>query len=1160
MTSGTRARAGSRARDRTVTLLLASVALAFAVAASAQQAPAPPPSLPEGSGAIAGRVVDATSGAPIADARVIVTWPAPADGGEPHEEVEVTDANGDFRFAAIPEGSYAVEFVKSGYTGSTLRDFAVRAGETQRADLRMAVGADEASGPPAGVEEVLVLGARVEAMEASRQESDEMINTLTAADISKFAATDIADVILRVPGVNVVEGQFAIIRGLEDRYSSTLYNSAPIPSPDPDRQSPQLDLFANEIVSDLVVAKTFVPDLPSNSSGGSINILTRSPAGESFEATVKAKTGYNTHAIDDFLELNNGSPIGDPIDGFDTIDQEYGAAFTGFTEVLGREIRTKGIFNWGRDFETGEGFQETQEPRNMQAAPGNLADLSFGDLGLSAGRYDLTTSEEATQTTGYGGFGFNLDEEGYHQIDFSVFYTQKDQDIVDLRENGFFPDQDYAAIVAQANAGQDVFFTEDFDGTVSPTGGRSTLTSWMGRSFTENRRNVLELVDPQNGALFFSSFSESRSFKTDRDLLLTQLNGDHSPEWLEGLSFRWAGNWAKTSQNEDALGTRFFFEPCGFSFDITCPEGTSRIEIPTEYPVTVDSLGPGRYAAGNQLFRNTTNIDEHQYFGRGDADYELELTEWLTAKASTGLWYERAKRDIDASYLAGGEVGAACTSPTATRCSANSPQIYAIYGDSAQELGSSIFSFALVRGPNGEFASTQLTESDAKREIQAWHATGKGTFFDQVDVFGGVRLEKIHIESNNDPFQPGQSAFDLSPLIFPSKYVFFDRMDNIFRNEFPRQPPFNSQVLGLQVPSGPCRDLSGNAIPGGGECVDLIDQAEIESVVNGEIDETKALPAAGITYRPLEGLALRGAWSQTVARPSFREMGYYVTTEPATDDLILGNPQLQLSDVDSYDLRVEYFFGDLGDLVAASFFYKTIEKPIESVIVRDAGNFDDSSTALYRTYFNNENEASLWGVELEARKYFDFVPLDFAEFFSVGGNFTWIDAEVDRSEFEVARAQPFFGAPPGTDTVFSSLDQSRRLYGQPEWIVNADVSFDQPDWGTSVTLAFFGISDVLDAAGTAFVGQDNALRSLTLDRYLDSFQTLDLVVSQKLWGGLGAKFTARNLTNSRRDIVYDAGQTLGKFEERSEKLGTDFSIEVNYTFTGDDVLGLFGRE
>ena len=107
-----------------------------------------------------------------------------------------------------------------------------------------------------------MLGARVEALEASRAESDELINTLSAEEFSKFAASDVADALKFVAGVNVVEGQFAIIRGLEDRYSSTLYNSAPIPSPDPDRQSVQLDLFASDIVSNLVVAKTFGPDLP----------------------------------------------------------------------------------------------------------------------------------------------------------------------------------------------------------------------------------------------------------------------------------------------------------------------------------------------------------------------------------------------------------------------------------------------------------------------------------------------------------------------------------------------------------------------------------------------------------------------------------------------------------------------------------------------------------------------------------------------------------------------------------------------------------------------------------------------------------------------------------------------------------------------------------
>ena len=76
--------------------------------------------------------------------------------------------------------------------------------------------------------------------------------------------------------------------------------------------------------------------------------------------------------------------------------------------------------------------------------------------------------------------------------------------------------------------------------------------------------------------------------------------------------------------------------------------------------------------------------------------------------------------------------------------------------------------------------------------------------------------------------------------------------------------------------------------------------------------------ALGFTYRPIEGLSLRGAWSQTVARPSFREMGFYVSVEPGTDDLTVGNPQLQLSDVESWDARAEYAWGEYGDLAALS--------------------------------------------------------------------------------------------------------------------------------------------------------------------------------------------------------------------------------------------------
>ena len=157
--------------------------------------------------------------------------------------------------------------------------------------------------------------------------------------------------------------------------------------------------------------------------------------------------------------------------------------------------------------------------------------------------------------------------------------------------------------------------------------------------------------------------------------------------------------------------------------------------------------------------------------------------------------------------------------------------------------------------------------------------------------------------------------------------------------------------------------------------VDLRTREEILSLVNGEIDEDKVLPSFGLNYRPLEGLSLRGAFSQTVARPSFREIGYYVSVEPGTDDRTVGNPQLQLSEVESYDVRAEYV-GELGDLVALSAFYKTIDDPIESIVVRNPLDFDSGSAALFRTFFNNPNQAKLWGIEVEARKSLDFFYLD----------------------------------------------------------------------------------------------------------------------------------------------------------------------------------------
>lgn len=1096
---------------------ITALLLAFCVVASPSWA-----QVGAGNGALVGQVYDKETGKPIAGAKVVVKGPALASGASPEQ---VTGKDGTFAFDALPAGSYGVEFSGAGYRESSVADVVVKPGEKNRADFALPplpkapapaatpgageAGETAAKAPPVlDIEEFVVVGSAI-AMDSLelRINSDELLNVLSAEELSKFAASDVADAAKRVAGVNVVEGQFAIIRGLEDRYSSTLYNGAPVPSPDPDRQSVQLDLFPSDIVSNLIVSKSFAPDSPSNSSGGGIDIATLGYP-EEFELKVSAGTGGNPFAFDRFLRFDEGSPIGHETGSWNALESDFSGSIGGPGELLGRSFRYKAVLANEIDFDTAEGTREGHEPKPaFRSGVRGTGDLSLGELSLSSGRFDLTESERSEQRTGYGSFGFDLDTEGNHKIDLSAFYTKKEEETVELRENGYFPGFDYSGLLADQLAGVP-FDRQAFDSV-------ATLGAWIARGREEQDAS-------ERGPLWYSSFAESRSFATDRDLRIYQINGDHRVAQVEGLSFKWVTNYAKTTQDQSARGLRYFFEPD----DLTL--------VPTTFPVTPDALGTGHYAASSGFSYSDNEIEETQRFGRFDAEYEVPfevpVLEEVTVKLNAGGWYEKSDRDVAASFLDGNP-----------RAQGQSQLI--VTGEDPEDLGDSAFG-DLVLDSEGRPQFTRDTTSQATRKIKAWNAGAKATFWDRVDLLGGIRREQIRIASRNDPFT-GARTLTGAPGIFPSAYLFLDRLDNPANNEgsAPGNAIYNDEILGIDVPIDPVTGF-----------VDLRDRESIEALVNSVIDETKLLPSLGIAYRPIEGLSLRAAYSKTVARPSFRELGYYATVEPGSDDITVGNPQLQLSDVESFDFRAEYTWGDLGDLVAVSLFAKTIEKPIESIVIRDALNAEFDDSGLFRTFFNNPNEASLRGIEMEARKNLgdlgpELLENEFLEHFSIGGNFTYIQAEVDRTEAELARASQMFGTAPGVEARVQRYEKSRRLYNQPEWIANADVTFDHPDWGTKATLSVFAISSVLDAAGVASVDRLGAARSFVLDRYVDSFYQVDFVASQQIWRGLGAKFSVKNLTNSTREIIYDREQTRDSISERTLKIGRDFSFALTYTLT-----------
>jgi len=94
---------------------------------------------------------------------------------------------------------------------------------------------------------------------------------------------------------------------------------------------------------------------------------------------------------------------------------------------------------------------------------------------------------------------------------------------------------------------------------------------------------------------------------------------------------------------------------------------------------------------------------------------------------------------------------------------------------------------------------------------------------------------------------------------------------------------------------------------------------------------------------------------------------------------------------------------------------------------------------------------------------------------------------------------------------------------------------------------------VLDAAGSSVISPNGSIISFTPDRYVDSFYQLDLILSQTwqvdfLRGDLTFKFSAKNLTDSRRQIVYDKNQTVDTIAERSWKVGRDFKFTLVYSF------------
>ena len=135
-----------------------------------------------------------------------------------------------------------------------------------------------------------------------------MINTLSKKQMNVTGVSNAADAVKNVSGVNVQGGKYVFVRGLSDRYSLATLNGIAIPSLDPNKNSVQMDLIPSNFIDNILVFKTFTPDLPGNFTGGMVDVYT-SDFPDSLEISVKYSTGYSnlSNYNDNFLGQESSS-------------------------------------------------------------------------------------------------------------------------------------------------------------------------------------------------------------------------------------------------------------------------------------------------------------------------------------------------------------------------------------------------------------------------------------------------------------------------------------------------------------------------------------------------------------------------------------------------------------------------------------------------------------------------------------------------------------------------------------------------------------------------------------------------------------------------------------------------------------------------------------
>lgn len=148
------------------------------------------------------------------------------------------------------------------------------------------------------------------------QNSDVVVNNVSAQEIKKTQDTNAGEVMRRVPGVSLLDDKFVMVRGLAQRYNNVWINGGAAPSSEADSRAFSFDLIPSSQIDNIQIVKTPSPEFPADYTGGFVNLVTKdiplqnmtevTIGGNWNDKTVFSSFLYANGSGTDFLGFDNG--------------------------------------------------------------------------------------------------------------------------------------------------------------------------------------------------------------------------------------------------------------------------------------------------------------------------------------------------------------------------------------------------------------------------------------------------------------------------------------------------------------------------------------------------------------------------------------------------------------------------------------------------------------------------------------------------------------------------------------------------------------------------------------------------------------------------------------------------------------------------------------